>query len=214
LPVSDVLLKDPGRFADAEATGSAIDKLSDETNNKISNLSSTINKKIDDTSSELNNKIDTNINKLTSDMTTMESEIQSDILDLSNTKLNKAGDEMSGILSMNGHAVTNIPVPVNDTDAVNKLYVDNKHFVKTATIGLNWIGDEEPFTQNVAVSDILSTDYPHISPIYSDTLKEAIEQKYAWGLVNKAETINGEIIFTCFEYKPEVEIPIQIEVNR
>lgn len=41
-------------------------------------------------------------------------------------KLNKAGDTMSGILDMDGNAITNVPEPTADGDAVNKAYVGTR----------------------------------------------------------------------------------------
>lgn len=95
-----------------------------------------------------------------------------------------------------------------------KSYVDGKHVVKTATITTTWTGSAAPYTQSVTVSGILSTDYPHITPVYSTTNSTAIAQKEAWAKVSKATTASGLIKFTCFEEKPTTAIPIQIEVMR
>ena len=84
----------------------------------------------------------------------------------------------------------------------------------TATITTNWTGSSAPYTQAVTVSGILTTDCPHIVPVYSSTLSTALEQKEAWSMVSKAETSANTITFTCFEEKPMTAIPIQIEVIR
>ena len=84
----------------------------------------------------------------------------------------------------------------------------------TATITTTWTGSAAPYTQSVTVSGILSTDYPHITPVYSTTNSTAIAQKDAWAKVSKATTESGKITFTCFEGKPTTAIPIQIEVMR
>lgn len=83
----------------------------------------------------------------------------------------------------------------------------------TATIGTAWSGSG-PYTQTVTISGILATDTPHISPVYSSTNATAIAQKEAWAMVNKAVANDGSIAFTCFEEKPSVEIPVQVEVFR
>ena len=83
----------------------------------------------------------------------------------------------------------------------------------TATITTTWSGSG-PYTQAVSVSGILSTDTPHIMPVYSTTNSTAISQKEAWACVSKAETSANTITFTCFEEKPATAIPIQIEVMR
>lgn len=87
------------------------------------------------------------------------------------------------------------------------------HVTTTATISTAWSGSG-PYTQAVSVSGILTTDTPHIMPVYSTTNSTAIAQKEAWACVSKAETSDGTITFTCFADKPETAIPIQIEVNR
>lgn len=86
--------------------------------------------------------------------------------------------------------------------------------ILTATIGTEWTGAAAPYTQKVAVAEILSTDAPHIFPVYSDALATALAEKEAWSMVDKATTGNGTITFTCFEEKPEAAIQIQIEVIR
>lgn len=87
------------------------------------------------------------------------------------------------------------------------------HVTTTATLSTSWSGSG-PYTQSLSVAGILSTDTPHIMPVYSTTNSTAISQKEAWACVSKAETSDGTITFTCFEEKPATEIPIQIEVMR
>lgn len=102
------------------------------------------------------------------------------------------------------------------TDAAKvevKAYADSKRIIKTATLDTAWSGSG-PYTQAVSIAEILSTDTPHIMPVYSTTNSIAITQKEAWACVSKAETADGTITFTCFEEKPTTTIPIQIEVNR
>lgn len=98
------------------------------------------------------------------------------------------------------------------TDAKN--YTDSKHMTATATLTASGWSSAAPFTQTVAVEGILETDQPHISPVYSTTLETAMSQKENWAMVCKAVTANGSITFTCFEDKPTVNIPVQMEVNR
>ena len=124
-----------------------------------------------------------------------------------NNALPKAGGTMTGAL--------NVLDPTKNTHAANKGYVDGKRKVFTATLTVNdWVGSAAPYTQSIGIEGILSTDRPHISPVYSSTLATAISQKENWAMVCKAVTANGSVTFTCFEDKPTVNIPIQLEVNR
>ena len=83
----------------------------------------------------------------------------------------------------------------------------------TATLGTGWTGSG-PYTQAVAVSGILASDMPHITPVYSTDNAMAIAQKEAWNCVSKGEATANAVVFTCFEERPQAEIPIQIEVIR
>ncbi|MEA4912182.1 MAG: hypothetical protein VB092_06200 [Oscillospiraceae bacterium] len=84
----------------------------------------------------------------------------------------------------------------------------------TAEITATWTGSAAPYTQEVAITGVLASDAPHITPVYSDTLSTAIDQKEAWAMVSEADAGAGKIIFTCFEDKPTVAIPIEVEVMR
>ena len=114
---------------------------------------------------------------------------------------------------MGGMALKNLKAPSAGTDAATKTYVDGKRAAYTATLGTGWTGSG-PYTQTVAVSGILATDMPHITPVYSDDNDTAIAQKEAWNCVSKAVAANGWINFYCFEEKPTTAIPIQVEVIR
>ena len=127
--------------------------------------------------------------------------------------LPKAGGTMTGDLDMGGMALKNLKAPSAGTDAATKAYVDGKRLTYTATLGTGWTGSG-PYTQTVAVSGILAADMPHITPVYDAANATAIAQKEAWNCVSKAEAAAGGIKFTCFEDKPETEVPIQIEVMR
>ena len=85
---------------------------------------------------------------------------------------------------------------------------------KTATLSTNWTGSSAPYTQSVVVTGMLATDKPHISPVYSSTVSTALAQREAWGLVCDADSSTSKLTFSCFEEKPTVAIPIQIEVIR
>lgn len=96
----------------------------------------------------------------------------------------------------------------------SKGYVDAKHTYATATIPSSGWSSSAPYTQTVMVAGVLATDSPHVSPVYNSTLATAQAQKEAWSAVSKAEAADGSIKFYCFEDKPSVDIPIQVEVNR
>lgn len=121
--------------------------------------------------------------------------------------LPKSGGTMTGAL--------NVLTPTENTHAANKGYVDGKRKVFTATLTVNdWVGDAAPYTQSIGIEGILSTDQPHYSPVYDADQETRLAQKEAFACVDDLDTANGSVTFTCFEDKPEVNIPIQMEVNR
>lgn len=121
-----------------------------------------------------------------------------------------------GFLGAVGGKVTNLATPTNNTDATNKEYVDTKATVYsyTASLSTTWTGTSAPYTQSISISGILSTDKPHITPVYSTTNATAILEKKAWNCISKAVTSAGKITFTCFEEKPTQALSLQIEVIR
>lgn len=112
--------------------------------------------------------------------------------------------------------ITGISTPTSNTDCANKSYVDTKATVHsyTASLSTTWTGTSAPYTQSISISGILSTDKPHITPVYSTTNATAILEKKAWNCISKAVTSAGKITFTCFEEKPTQELSLQIEVIR
>lgn len=136
------------------------------------------------------------------------------VSDLHEKVLPKSGGDMAGNINMGDKKVTGLGEPTDGKDAVNKKYVDDKHLPLTATITTEWTGDKAPFTQTVAVEGILKEDWPHVMPVYSEVLETALAEKEAWACVSDAKTVDGSIVFICFEDKPTTAITIQIEVNR
>ena len=129
------------------------------------------------------------------------------------TRLPASGGTMTGDIDLGGNALTNVKSPAADADAATKSYVDEKRKTFTATVGTGWTGSG-PYTQAVAVSGILASDMPHITPVYSTDNATAIAQKEAWNCVSKGEAAENAVVFTCLEERPQAEIPIQIEVIR
>ena len=104
---------------------------------------------------------------------------------------------------------------VENAIAETKEYVDSKHFFRNVVLSAaSWAGDAAPFTQEVAADGIVSTDKPHWGIVYSEDQETRAAEKEAIALVDELDTIDGGLVFTCFEEKPEVDLTIQLEVNR
>lgn len=131
------------------------------------------------------------------------------------TKLPKSGGTMTGHISMGGNLVTGLGIPSNQDDAANKRYVDGKRF--TAGVSLSatgWAMSGGVYSQTVQVDGILETDRPHYGVVYSGTAEEMIAQKDAYALVDDLDTAVGSVTVYCFDGKPDVDLNIQMEVNR
>lgn len=132
--------------------------------------------------------------------------------------LPRSGGTMTGTVDMGGKKITNVPAPEENADAANKGfvtdYVDSKRKVYTLELPAGgWTG-AGPYTQTVAVEGILATDMPHYGVVYDEDQETRLAQKEAFVLVDDLDTADGAVTFTCFEDKPEVNIPIQMEVHR
>jgi hypothetical protein len=85
--------------------------------------------------------------------------------------------------------------------------------VFTATIPITgWVTGEQSYI-DVTVNGILESDYPHITPIYTNVkaTDDAIQE--SWNKIKRASAVaNGLRVYA--EEVPTTEIPIQIEVVR
>lgn len=136
--------------------------------------------------------------------------------DAGNVKIDvlpKSGGTMTGSIRMSGNAVQELKEPVSSADAATKAYVDGKRKQFSAALATAWEG-AGPFTQTVAVKGILETDTPHVTPVYGDDSDTAASRQEGWSCVSAGKAVPDGILFTCFDSKPDAEIPIQIEVMR
>lgn len=85
----------------------------------------------------------------------------------------------------------------------------------TATLAAeSWTGSAAPYTQTVSVTGILATDRPIVDVALTGTTGTDTAILEAWGMVSRITTADGSITAVCYEDKPEVDIPIQMEVIR
>lgn len=117
--------------------------------------------------------------------------------------LARTGGEMTGALT--------VLEPAADGNPATKKYVDSKHLATQVMLSASGWSASAPYAQTVAVEGILATDQPHYGVVYSEN-REA--EKEAFSLLDELDTADGSVTFTCFEEKPEVNITIQMEVNR
>ena len=201
LPTIDKDLKQSGGLADAKAVGDAFNAV----NQNLSGFEKTLN--------EFDAQFTENIKAMNEKL---------------DGKLDKSGAEMADNLNMGGFAITNLPDPVNDRDAVNKAFVDSKikdivsEVSKKAETDIylgvfaadNWVGEEAPYTQEIVVNGVLSSDSPLVDINLSD-VSDYISVIENWALVGRVTVFkDNTIVGYCYEDKPEVDMPIVLKVVR
>ena len=98
-------------------------------------------------------------------------------------------------------------------DAFSMAAVKPAYFSATL-LATAWTGSAAPYTQTVTVTGLLSTDRPIADVALTGTASTDTAILEAWGLVSRITTADGSITAVCYEDKPEVDIPIQMEVIR
>ena len=129
-------------------------------------------------------------------------------------KLDKTGGNITGNIDMGGKRIINLGTPISNSEAVSKGYVDAKHIIATVRLPASgWLGSA-PYTQSVPVDGISKNDRPHWGLVRSGDAASKLAQKEAYALVDELDTADGSVTFTCDEEKPNVDLTIQMEVNR
>lgn len=141
-------------------------------------------------------------------------EAKNAISGLEDNALMKSGGTMTGDIGMGGHKITGIGYPVSSDDVASKGYVDNTRFLAEVTLSASGWSTNAPYTQTVDLAGINRADTPHYGVVYSGVLQDDIALKEEFSKVDDLDTYDGYMVFTCFEEKPEIDIPVQIEAQR
>lgn len=88
------------------------------------------------------------------------------------------------------------------------------HGVINVSLTANWDGTIEPYTQSVNVNGILEFDTPFITPIYSNDNAVAILESNDYNKIDKVQSTDGVLTFTCFKEKPLYPLNLQVKVVR
>lgn len=107
----------------------------------------------------------------------------------------------------------------NTQEAIQALYqkAEGKASMQTLTTTISasaFSGTAIPYTQRIAVPEILESDNPDISVNYSRVPADALAQRDAFGSISRIDTENGVLAVYCYEDRPRTDIPINIRVFR
>lgn len=94
--------------------------------------------------------------------------------------------------------------------------IDTKAEVATYTATIPSVGwtTEAPYYVDVAVTGLLETDNPMITPAYTGTVLTDQTIKESWNKIDRGVSSADSLRVYAFEEVPTVEIPIQIQVVR
>lgn len=102
---------------------------------------------------------------------------------------------------------------ISYTDAAVVAAKANTLTYTSTILTTGWLGSVAPFSKEVTIGGILSTDNPIIDIVPSATYATALLQAEAWGLVYRIVTGSNNITVYADEV-PTTAIPIQLKVVR
>lgn len=77
----------------------------------------------------------------------------------------------------------------------------------------NWIGDVAPYTQTVINESITADIVADFGIVLTqDNIETALEEKKQWGYITAINTIDGGIVFNCYEKKPTIQLNYKMRV--
>ena len=119
------------------------------------------------------------------------------------------GLSMKGPINMNGQKLSGIKEPVNDNDAVNKKYVDQKKTAQRITLrSSEWVDN----CQTVAVSGV-TADETKTDVIASPETSDENYTAYLDSNIRIVEQLDGAVTFKC-EYVPSIDLTVNVMVMR
>jgi len=125
------------------------------------------------------------------------------------------GPSVENTMMVGFRRLTNALDPVDLQDLATKNYTDSKVKDFTATLPYaSWTGASAPYTKEVTVSGILTTDKPTIDlDLSSATYSDIATIQSDWANVYRGVTSADTITFYASEV-PTIDIPLGIKVVR
>ena len=127
---------------------------------------------------------------------------------------------MTANFDMGNHNINNLADPVEETDAANKKYVDEakgdtKAKIVSATLSASmWstTTSKAPYSQKIAVEGLTDGVKAKVWAVFEGDSAKDKPKMEACACVNTAIRGDGEIIFTCFDKRPETDIVVMVEL--
>lgn len=115
------------------------------------------------------------------------------------------------VTSTEKNLLTNFDSKVTNNESVLiSAVMRHDHYLFTAIVTTNWVGNDAPYTQSINVDGIYETPIPLVSVIYSLDQATRILEEEAWSKISEVEITNNTILLTCFHEKPTQAFNIQV----
>ena len=217
LPKSDPTLKQEGNFADAKATGDAINKAVEDLTGQMDALT------YEDVGALPDTYIPpvTSVGGKTGDITFGDGiDVSGEVITNSGVRSVSTGTE-NGTISVNTNG-SSVDVPVQglgsaayteSDDYAPAVHTHSSLYMATL-LASNW-SEEAPYTQNVDIDGILASDNPFVDLNMEDVTVDNIEDyQDAWQCVSRILAEDGFITAYCYTDMPEVDMKIIMKVVR
>lgn len=127
--------------------------------------------------------------------------------------LPKAGGKMTGDIDMGTKKVTNVGDPAEDGDAVNKKFVEDRNTREvTVTLLASGWSDAAPYTQTVAVEGLTDKLRAKVYPNWPEDAEAELALREETVKVSSCRRSGSTMTFRCLEDRPEMDIPVTVEV--
>lgn len=127
---------------------------------------------------------------------------------------NKVDLTIPNVVQSTGESTTDVISQGAVTTQLNSKATTNLYTGTLTALGWEDTGGVAPYTQTISVSGILSSDTPFVDLVLSSTTSTAKSQIEAFTCVSKVETSDDEVTATCFDNKPNIDLPIMLKVIR
>lgn len=111
-----------------------------------------------------------------------------------------------------GNAILTYPITTVDNVVGLTEYVDGKRLHCEVQVPASGWQGECPYTQEISITGILDADRPHYG--FVPTVENFVEEYNNFRYIDLLVTENDKIILVCIDEKPDIDLTIQIEVNR
>ena len=194
-----------------ESLNTRFDQYTSSTNQNITNLNTTVNNKIKEIEDKIKNSVtDGRFDTLSADLTNKVDTQINEAVESLNTRF----DQYTSSTNQN---ITNLNTTVNnkikEIENTMKTVVTKSKKVSTNLPASGWVGNDTnpPFSITISVSGVTATN--NVEVLLPGTA--SLEQVEAWcdaGIVHGTQT-NGSITLKGYNWKPEIDIPIEVIIR-